>query len=206
MVRHLRDLKAMRQQEVNRLESNIIADVVHDVLQQHIAFLDSQIAELQRRIHDHLDQNPDLKRQRDLLDSIPGLGDTTIPLLLAEIRDIAAFRSAAQLAALLPATIVLGLPCVGAPVSLNAAMPPFVPPSTSLRWSPCVTILSFVLLANALRPLALLLPLLLSLQSASFYTLCLVFSSPNAHLTRISLFKFSLDNEHGILHDLREQQ
>ncbi len=99
MVRHLHDLKAMRQQEQNRLTSGVSAEPVLHALQQHIAFLDQQIADLQRQIRDHLDQHPHLKQQRDLLDSIPGLGDTTIATLLAEVPDIRAFDSAAQLAA-----------------------------------------------------------------------------------------------------------
>ncbi len=99
MVRHLHDLKAMRQQEHNHLASGVSAEAVVQALQQHVAFLDQQIADLQRQIRDHLDQHPQLKQQRDFLDSIPGLGDTTIATLLAEVPDIRAFDSAAQFAA-----------------------------------------------------------------------------------------------------------
>lgn len=99
MVRHLHDLKAMRQQEDNRLTSGVSAPPVLQALQQHIAFLDGQIADLERQIHDHLDRYPHLQQQRDLLDTIPGLGDSSIATLLAEVPDILAFDSAAQLAA-----------------------------------------------------------------------------------------------------------
>jgi len=99
MVRHLRDIKAIRQQEYNRLTSGVSADVVAHALQQHIAFLDQQILELERQIHDHLERFPLLKQQRDLLDTIPGLGETTIAILLAEVPDIRAFDSASQFAA-----------------------------------------------------------------------------------------------------------
>ena len=68
-------------------------------LQQHIAFLDEQVLELDRKIHDHLDHFPLLKKQRDLLDTIPGLGETTIDILLAEVPDIRAFDSTPQFAA-----------------------------------------------------------------------------------------------------------
>lgn len=44
-------------------------------------------------------QHPDLKRQTDLLRSIPGLGDLTIGKLLAECRHIRAFRDVRQLVA-----------------------------------------------------------------------------------------------------------
>lgn len=99
MVRHLQDLKAMRQQELNRLAVVGNALPVQQALEQHIAFLTQQIADLEQGIGQHFDQHPSLKKQRDLLDTIPGLGDTIIPLLLAEIRDITVFDSAAQLAA-----------------------------------------------------------------------------------------------------------
>ena len=99
MVRHLRDVKAIRQQEYNRLTSGVSADAVVRALQQHIAFLDQQILELERQIHDHLERFPLLKQQRDLLDTIPGLGETTIAILLAEVPNIRAFDSAPQFAA-----------------------------------------------------------------------------------------------------------
>lgn len=99
MVRHLQDLKAMRQQELNRLAVVSDAPPVLQALEQHITFLTQQIADLEQAIRQHFDQHPHLKKQRDLLDSIPGLGDTIIPVLLAEIRDITAFDNAAQLAA-----------------------------------------------------------------------------------------------------------
>lgn len=99
IVRHLQDLKAMRQQERNRLTSGLSAEVVLQALQHHIAFLDQQIADLEHQIHDHLNQFPSLKQQRDLLDSIPGLGQLTIATLLAEVPNILTFETAAQLAA-----------------------------------------------------------------------------------------------------------
>ena len=99
MVRHLHDLKAMRQQEDNRLTSGVSAAPILQALQQHIAFLDGQIADLECQIHDHVDHYPHLKQQRDLLDTIPGLGDLSIATLLAEVPNILAFDTAAQLAA-----------------------------------------------------------------------------------------------------------
>jgi transposase len=161
MVRHLRDLKAMRQQEANRLDAETAA-LIRSSLQQHLAFLDEQIAQLQQHIHDHFDQHPDLKRQRDLLDSIPGLGETTIPLLLAEIRDIAAFRSAAQLAAYAGVTprhhrsgsSVRGHTRIskrGNP-TLRAAL--YFPAMVALRHNPVIRAFGERLKANGLAPAA----------------------------------------------------
>jgi transposase len=99
MLRHLDDLKTMRQQEHNRLTSGESAPSVLALLTQHLAFLDQQIAALQQQINDHFDQHPPLKQQRDLLTSIPGIGNLTAGRLLSEIRDIRSFDSARQLAA-----------------------------------------------------------------------------------------------------------
>jgi transposase len=51
------------------------------------------------KIHEHLDSNPTLKQESELLDSIPGIAQSTAALLLAEIRDIKRYRSARQVAA-----------------------------------------------------------------------------------------------------------
>ena len=99
MVRHLHNLTEMRQQEVNRRQAGITTPAVLKTLHEHIAFLDQQIAQLKQQIHDHVDRHPALRQQRDLLTSIPGLGDLTAFRLLAELRDIAAFASPRQLAA-----------------------------------------------------------------------------------------------------------
>jgi transposase len=97
--RHLEDLQAMRQQEVNRLTAGQPDPAIHQRLEAHIAFLDAQIAAVWQDIHDHIDRHPDLQRQRDLLDSIPGIGDLSACLLLAELPDLAVFERAEQLAA-----------------------------------------------------------------------------------------------------------
>lgn len=99
MVRHWQHLSAIRQQEVNRQQAGIPSETVQQTLAQHIAFLDQQLTELQQRIRQHIDQHPHLRQQWELLISIPGIGDITAFKLLAEIRDIRVFDSAAQLAA-----------------------------------------------------------------------------------------------------------
>jgi transposase len=104
MLRHLDDLQAMRQQEANRLQSGEQSAPVLAQLQQHLAFLDSQIDQIKHQIDDHFDQHPPLKHQRDLLSSIPGIGHTTAGRLLAELRDLSAFETASQVAAFVGVT------------------------------------------------------------------------------------------------------
>lgn len=99
LVRHLEDLKSMRQQERNRLQSGVTSLRVKADLATHIAFLDEQIERLGKDINRHIDDHPELKRQKQLLRSIPGIGDLTAAVLLGEIRDIRSFQGARQLAA-----------------------------------------------------------------------------------------------------------
>lgn len=98
LVRHLDDLIQMQVQEKQRLES-VVSATVRQQVQDHIVYLEAQIDELLQRINDHIDQDPDLKHKRALLNSIPGISDKTSSRLLAEIRDITAFETVGQLVA-----------------------------------------------------------------------------------------------------------
>jgi len=102
LTRRLDTLKQMRQQERNRLESAVggLAPAAHRSLQESIAFLDRQIAQLEAEIADHTGSHPTLQHQADLLDSIPGIGPATAYALLGELPDLANFAEASQLAAL----------------------------------------------------------------------------------------------------------
>jgi transposase len=98
-VRYFEDLQSMRQQESNRLQSGITSPAVIRMLTEHVALLDQQIETLKGEITTWINQHPELKHQKDLLCSIPGIADLTAARLLAEIQDFQAFESAAQLAA-----------------------------------------------------------------------------------------------------------
>ena len=99
MVRHLDELKTMLQQERNRLHALPQDAPLQTFLEAHIRFLQTQIADLTQRIQDHVRCHPDLKHNHDLLKSIPGLGDLTSAILLAEISSLTRFATAKQLAA-----------------------------------------------------------------------------------------------------------
>src|SRR5918912_757559 len=68
-------------------------------LVRRLESLNEQITHCQELIRDHINNHPGLKRQRELLDSIPGIAQTTAALLLSEITDINQYRSARQVAA-----------------------------------------------------------------------------------------------------------
>jgi transposase len=99
LVRRLESLEEMRLMEENRLQSGVTCAVVQASLEEHIGYLQEQIEKTRRQITDHIDQNPELKHQAELLDSIPGIGAATAALLLAELGDITQFRTARQVAA-----------------------------------------------------------------------------------------------------------
>jgi|APAra7269097289_1048552.scaffolds.fasta_scaffold16399_1 transposase len=99
-------LQDMRQQEANRLEAHEVAEQrdIIDHVQSHIHWLDEQIAQIERDIDDHIDRHPGLKRDAELIESIPGLGRTTAAKLLGNLGDIRRFNSAKALAAYIGVT------------------------------------------------------------------------------------------------------
>ena len=89
----------MRVAEENRLSSGITVEAVRESVEELIAHLCEQIKKTEALIRAHIDNHPSLKRQRELLDSIPGIGETTAAALLAEVPNILQYRSAREVAA-----------------------------------------------------------------------------------------------------------
>lgn len=94
LVLRLDALQAMRTQESNRLD--VARDAVKAGIASHIAWLDAEIKKLAEQIRQHLDNDPGLKDKQALLDSIPGLGERTIAVLLAFYGDSQRFANARQ--------------------------------------------------------------------------------------------------------------
>lgn len=99
LVRHLDDLQTTRQQVRNRLQSGLTDAWVIQQWQTQLTLLDNQIQQVKQRIHDHLNSHPDLKHHKDLLTSIPGIGDLTAGKLLAELHDLSLFDNIGQIVA-----------------------------------------------------------------------------------------------------------
>lgn len=96
MVKRVDALLEMKQQEVNRLD---VAEVfVRSEIQSHINDLNNRIKKLRQDIQNHIDDDPDLKQQKDLLLSIPGIGDKTVATLLSHFSTINRFDNAKKLA------------------------------------------------------------------------------------------------------------
>lgn len=101
-VRRLRALVARREalldlrtQESNRLEVTATAEV-RSSIEQVIALLNQQIRQIEKQIAKDVNDDPTLRGQRDLLDSIPGIGDKTIGRLLSHYGGELRFDKAAQ--------------------------------------------------------------------------------------------------------------
>lgn len=99
-------LKDIRQQEVNRLEAHTVSEMqlVAGHVKGHIAWLDAEIKKLEHEINDHIDRHPGLKRDAELLESIPGVARATVARVLGHIGDIRRFHNAKAFAAFLGVT------------------------------------------------------------------------------------------------------
>lgn len=99
LVRRLGSLKAMRNQESNRLHAGLVESSVLEDINAHIDYLSERIKALAVQIKELIERHPSLRQQRDLLVSIPGISDITAAKFLAEVPDATKFDSASQLAA-----------------------------------------------------------------------------------------------------------
>jgi len=87
----------MKQQKVNRLD--VSDDVVQHDIRQHIEELEQRIKKIRTEIEEHINHGPDLKHKKELLLSIPGIGEKTMATVLSYFASIHRFNSAKKLAA-----------------------------------------------------------------------------------------------------------
>jgi transposase len=144
LVRRLDALHGMRTQEANRLAAGVLVADVRASIETVLASLDAQIAHVQQLIRQHLDQHPGLRAQRDLLTTIPGIGEATAAVLIAELFDkrYTNARQAAAFAGLVPRLVQSGtlhgrsrLSKIG-PSRVRKAL--YFPAVAALRWNPTI--------------------------------------------------------------------
>ena len=99
MVRRRNALVNERTRERNRLQSGLESDIVKESIQANLDFLKEQIAKLEKQIQSHIGQHPTLKRDRELLTSINGIGDKTAAIILGELPDVDRFDNSGQVVA-----------------------------------------------------------------------------------------------------------
>jgi transposase len=159
LVRRLDALQGMRTQEANRLAAGVAVAAVRASIEAVLTNLDAQIAHVRRLIRAHLDQHPGLRAQRDLLTTIPGIGEATAAILIAELFDkpYTSARQAAAFAGLVPRLIESGtlrgrtrLSKIG-PGRLRKAL--YFPAVTALRCNPTIRALRGRLHAAGKQPM-----------------------------------------------------
>lgn len=97
LVLRLQTLQEMRQAELNR--QGVAHDSVQGSIQAIVDSLEQAIEDVTAQIKSTIDDDPDLRGRKELLETIPGLGDKTIPQLLAYIGRPERFRSVKALVA-----------------------------------------------------------------------------------------------------------
>src|ERR671932_715329 len=81
-----RQLVAMLVAERQRLATALPAVRPH--ISRHIRFLEAELADLDRQLHEAVQASPLWREQEDLLRSAPGIGPTTALALLAEVPEL----------------------------------------------------------------------------------------------------------------------
>jgi transposase len=107
LLTRLQVIEADLARESNRLEQaqvSVTPQLVLDSLHKSIAFLEHEKRALERRINDHIEGHPQLKHDRELLESIPAIGRKTASRMLCVLhsRPFRAARSAAAYLGLIP--------------------------------------------------------------------------------------------------------
>lgn len=170
-ARHLKALLTRRdavaddlQRERNRQEAidfGASPDEVKQSIAQSITFLEAELKRLGQMIEEHIDSDPDLREKKELLETIPGVGErvsSNLTALFAAKR----FASAEQLAAylgLVPVQWESGSSVRGRP-RMSKAGPShlrkllYMPAVTARRWNPHIKTFSDRLLAKGKTKMA----------------------------------------------------
>jgi transposase len=167
LVRLMDDLQEMRTQQINRLKSGVELDQVKQHLQQHIEYIEEQLKQVMAQIRQLIRADEQLSHDFDLLLSIPGIGEITAALFLAE--NIQGYRSARAITAhagLNPSyhrsgTSVDRAPHISKLGSARLRKALYMPALSALQWNPCVKALGdrlqgrprMVVVAAAMRKL-----------------------------------------------------
>ena len=170
-ARHLKALLARRdaiaddlQREQNRqeaIEFAVSPDEVKQSINQSISFLKAELKRLEETIKEHIDSDPDLRGKKDLLETIPGVGERVSSNLTA-LFAAKAFDSAEQLAAylgLVPVQWESGTSVRGRP-RLSKAGPShlrkllYMPAVVARQWNPHIKSFSNRLIAKGKSKMA----------------------------------------------------
>ena len=164
LVDRLQALMDMRQQELNRLEAldQGAPSSVQNMVKEHVDWLNVQIKRIQSDIDDHIDGNPKLKHDADLMQSIPGIGRRASAQFLAYIGDVRRFKSAKALASFVgvtprqkqSGTSVKGRTMISRAGHRAARKSLYMPGLVAKRYNPVIVAMSKRLEQKGMRPKA----------------------------------------------------
>ncbi len=151
-------LDEMRTQERNRLQGPGI-DEIRPSIEATLAFLSRQIADLDAEMAQLIEDDPELRAKRDLLKSIPGIGERVATTLLGELPQMTEFRNGKALSAfvgLCPREFRSGSSVGASWLSKMGARPVrrvlYMPSITAMRCNPVLSAFAARLRANGKRP------------------------------------------------------
>lgn len=152
------------QRELNRQEANDFSSVpetVGDSIAESITFIEAELKRLEKMIAKHINDDPDLRNKKDLLETIPGVGPRVSGHMTALFAG-RTFGSAEQLAAYLglvpvmweSGTSVRGRPHMSkaGPAYLRKVL--YMPAVGARRWNPHIKALNDRLLAKGKSKMA----------------------------------------------------
>jgi len=100
LTRRISHLEKLKTSENNHLKSGISSQSAIKSAKTVIKTLEEEIKKLKKRISEIIDSDNDLKKKKELLKTIPGIGDRTAEVILSETKGgVESFESARQLAA-----------------------------------------------------------------------------------------------------------
>ena len=154
LVRRLESLNDMLTQERNRLP--ITHGMASASIERTISHLETEIQSTRRLIREHIDQDPQLRGKRDLLESIPGIGPATSAMILAEFGDVARFNEARRMASFCGLTprhrqsgsSVRGKSMMSKTGSSRIRRALYMPALAAIRYNPVIIAFRTRLLAN----------------------------------------------------------
>ncbi|MFY9226615.1 MAG: IS110 family transposase [Blastocatellia bacterium] len=96
LERHLESLTNQHTQQTNRLECQTNTTVVKSI-NRIIVSIEAEIEEIKLVIKQEIEKDQELKKNNELLLTIPGIGEKTATIILAELGQIERFSSVKQL-------------------------------------------------------------------------------------------------------------
>jgi transposase len=146
LTNRLEDLEKMLYQEKNRLKRPGLDFDVRASIEEMIGILENKIKELQDQMKNHVSSSDKLKKDKDLLCTIPGIGEKTAMMLMGMIGDFNRFDNCRKIVAwagLAPSIHQSGTSVRGKPFLPKRCMNKvkrllYMPTLASMRYNPLV--------------------------------------------------------------------